>query len=120
MFRSLHLINNKKDMYIQLYDYFANKIRFGVFKPGDKLPTYSELINEYSISKVTISKAYRMLQDKGLVTLSTKGTFVTEQTPNTADTITMMFEEIIRTAKEYGAADGDIKSAINTISQRYE
>lgn len=120
MFKSLHLVNNKKDMYMQIYDYFSNKIRFGVFKPGDKLPTYSEFINEYSVSKVTVQKAYRLLQEKGLVILSTKGTFVADQNPSTAEAIVMLFGDIIRTAKEYGTADSDILTALDTVRQRFE
>jgi DNA-binding transcriptional regulator YhcF (GntR family) len=58
-------------------------IEFGVsngdFKPGSRLPSVRSLAAELGTSPVTVSQAYRTLQDRGLIeTTPGRGTFVRE------------------------------------------
>ncbi len=74
-------INRNKDipLYVQIVNYWENKIRKGDLKPGVQLPTEKELMKLHSVSRITIKQAIRTLVDKGLVeTVQGKGTFVNE------------------------------------------
>ena len=65
--------------YAQLRETLFSAISAGHWKPGDKLPTESELTRMTPFSLGTVQRALRALVDEGLVTRSQgSGTFVTE------------------------------------------
>ena len=39
-----------KDLAPQIYEFYRNKICFGDYKPGDKLPSYKSLAEKYAVS----------------------------------------------------------------------
>lgn len=54
-------------------------IRSGEYKPGDKLPTEGELMEKFSVSRITVREAVRKLRTMGLVEVRQgDGTFVKE------------------------------------------
>lgn len=58
-------------------------IRSAEYKPGDKLPTEGELMEKFSVSRITVREAVRKLRTMGLVEVRQgDGTFVKELTPN--------------------------------------
>ena len=58
-------------------------IRSGEYKPGDKLPTESELMEHFSVSRITVREAVRKLRTMNLLEVRQgDGTFVKELTPN--------------------------------------
>ena len=60
-----------------LSEEFENKIRQGLFNEGDKLPTESELVRSYDVSRTVVREALSKLQAGGLVeTRHGIGTFV--------------------------------------------
>lgn len=71
--------NNGVPFYIQIKNQITNNIRKGVLKVGDKLPTERQLATELNISRNTISNAYNLLEQEGvLVSYQGRGTFVDE------------------------------------------
>lgn len=73
----LDLKNNSSPLYLQITEYFINKIRAGSFKPGDKLPSEELLAEQLGVSRMTVNKALRDLTINGLVTrIPGSGTFV--------------------------------------------
>jgi DNA-binding GntR family transcriptional regulator len=57
-----------------------HKIETGEYRPGDRLPGYTELTAAYATSKETIASALRKLQEEGLITVTKKrGTYVRVQ-----------------------------------------
>ena len=61
----------------QLRADLSRKIEDGIYKPGDRLPSESELVEAYGVSRVTVRAALGMLVDEGvLVKRRGKGTFV--------------------------------------------
>lgn len=65
--------------YRQIEEDLRYKILFGHWKPGDQIPTESELCEQHKVSRITIRKAINELENAGyLVSQSGKGTFVTE------------------------------------------
>ena len=57
----LDLKNNSSPLYLQITEYFINKIRAGSFKPGDKLPSEELLAEQLGVSRMTVNKALRDL-----------------------------------------------------------
>ena len=63
-------------MYKQIVNLLNEKIEKGELKPGDKLPSEAELMEAYSVSRITIRSAISELEEDGLVIRSRgKGTF---------------------------------------------
>lgn len=60
-----------------LSEEFENKIRQGLLQEGDKLPTETELVRSYDVSRTVVREALSKLQASGLVeTKHGIGTFV--------------------------------------------
>ena len=67
-------------LHAQLYDTLLEQIRSGVFAPGSKLPTESELIDLYGVSRMTVRRAVDDLRRDGIVERKPAlGTFVRDQ-----------------------------------------
>ena len=66
-----------RPIYIQIIDNFHSQISAGILQPGDKLPSVRELAAQMSINSNTIQRAYREMEQLGLIqTLPGKGCFV--------------------------------------------
>ena len=67
-----------------------------VFKPGEKIPSERELVEQFQVSRVTIREALRNLQSSGLISIRRgirAGAYVSELT---SDPITENFQNLIR------------------------
>lgn len=72
-------LNNSshKPLYLQLKEVIKEDIKRGKYKPGQKLPTESELCNIYEISRITVRRAISdLVEEKILQRQQGKGTFV--------------------------------------------
>jgi GntR family transcriptional regulator len=68
--------------YIQIADELVKQIRAGVLKPGDMVPSESELVDRYGVSGGTIRKAMAEVRASGLVeTRHGKGSSVKDRPP---------------------------------------
>ena len=66
-------------LYVQLMEEIEKNIKNGIYKPGDRIMTESEMAREYGVSLITVRKAVGSLIEKGLVIRRQgKGTFVTK------------------------------------------
>jgi GntR family transcriptional regulator len=66
-------------LYYQLKEQIKKKIEGKVWKPGDLLPTETELEEQFSVSRTTVRQAISELQIEGYVLKQQgKGTFVTK------------------------------------------
>ena len=64
--------------YAQLADLLRGRIERGVWGPGTRLPSLEQLIEEFSLARVTVRQAIDMLHREGLVSPQQgRGTFVT-------------------------------------------
>ncbi|MCB5236403.1 PLP-dependent aminotransferase family protein [Niallia circulans] len=69
--------NSNVPLYLQIVDMIEQKISYGVFSPGSKLPSERKLAELLGVHRSTISLAYLELRSKGIVdTLRGKGTLV--------------------------------------------
>ena len=101
-------IQSGKDLSPQIYEFYRNKICFGDYKPGDRLPSYKSLSEKYAISYSPIKAAYQALEREGFIRLSIKGSIVASK-----------LDEMLQTALDFGAAKEDIVEAIDFIMEKY-
>ena len=59
--------NDTDPIYRQLYDRMIESMLDGIFDDGDVLPSVRQVASDYLINPITVSKAYQMLVDDGLV-----------------------------------------------------
>ncbi|TDC38345.1 GntR family transcriptional regulator [Micromonospora sp. 15K316] len=70
---------NRPADYLRVVNGITEQINSGELAVGDKLPTYAQLADQYSVSVSTAQAALRILRDRGLVEgQQGKGTFVAE------------------------------------------
>ncbi|MFN0084308.1 MAG: GntR family transcriptional regulator [Blastocatellia bacterium] len=73
-------ISNRIPLYYQLENLLLEKINSGSFGPGDRLPTESDLIRQYGVSRITVRQALTSLVEEGLIERRQgRGTFVAER-----------------------------------------
>lgn len=66
--------------YANIAEDIATRIRDGEYGPGDKLPSYTQLADLYSVSFSTAARAVALLRDRGLVIGAPgRGLFVAER-----------------------------------------
>ncbi|WDE12625.1 GntR family transcriptional regulator [Thalassomonas haliotis] len=64
-------------IYLQLYQQVITRILDGYIREGEALPSVRKVAADYQVNPLTISKAYQMLQDEGIVEKQRgKGLFV--------------------------------------------
>lgn len=69
-------------LYQQLKDFVVRKIQEGVWQPGDRLPSESELVTQFGMSRMTVNRALRELAEQGrIVRVAGVGSFVAEDKP---------------------------------------
>lgn len=63
--------------YLQIIQYYADKIDSGELKEGDKLPTEREICNFFNVSRITARQALDELSNKGyIIKKQGKGSYV--------------------------------------------
>lgn len=63
--------------YLKIYNEIVGKIDSGVFETNTKLPSESQLMEEYSVSRDTVRKSLNLLEQNGYIEKSKgKGSFV--------------------------------------------
>lgn len=78
-------------VYYQLADDLKQQIEAGELKPGDAVPSESQLVSEYGISRVTVRRGLAILLEAGLIeTIRGIGNFVAKPKLNQ---VTLTFQE---------------------------
>ena len=78
-------------VYYQLADDLKQQIESGELKPGDVVPSESQLVSEYGVSRVTVRRGLAILLEAGLIeTIRGKGNFVAKPIFNQ---VTLTFKE---------------------------
>lgn len=95
--------NTPQALYRRAKDFVQGKLRTGVWKPGDLIPSENRLVQELGMSRMTVNRALRELTEEGhLVRISGVGTFVAESKPQSnLLRITNIADEIIARGHRY-------------------
>ena len=63
--------------YRQLAEILRARIESGQYRPGERIPTESELVEEFELARSTVRRAVSVLREDGLVhTVPQRGTYV--------------------------------------------
>lgn len=75
---TVHTTMNKQSAkYEVITEYIKDKIDKGSLKPGDKVPSENALTNKFSVSRDTVRRAFKALEDEGiLISRRGSGTYV--------------------------------------------
>ncbi|HEX3444815.1 MAG TPA: GntR family transcriptional regulator, partial [Chthoniobacterales bacterium] len=70
---------SRKPKYRQVFEAIEGAILSGHYQPGEKLPSEAGLVEEFGTSRITVVRALRELQQKGIVQRRAgSGTYVTD------------------------------------------
>jgi GntR family transcriptional regulator of arabinose operon len=84
-----------KPKHRQLFEELGNAIQKGSFVPGQRLPTEAELMQQYGVSRTTVTRTLRDLENRGVIWRRRgSGTFVREVEPTTTDQFGMLVHGI--------------------------
>lgn len=112
---------SKAPLYEQLAQQLRWQIAMGFLSPDEPLPSVRQLSGELGINPNTIQKAYRQMEQEGLIySRAGKGNFVTpavdeQRMKQQTDQIRVLQSEIGK-AKEMGIPEEEI---INLVRQEY-
>lgn len=88
------ITDRKGAIYTQLAEQLAGDIRNGLLKPGDKLPPQRELADYLDVHLSTVTRAYKLCEEQGLICAKVgQGTFISSDV-NTSDTLLYSNEEV--------------------------
>lgn len=71
--------NERLPLYIQIQDYFKDRIASGQLKVSDKIPSEKELMEQFGVSRITVANALIQLAKEGWIyRIPGRGSFVSE------------------------------------------
>ena len=89
--------NSGFPIYRQLAEHIKKQIASGAYKPGDLLPSESDYIREYNLSRTTVRLAFGLVTNAGLIRREQgKGTVVVEQVRSKLPSLVSFTEEAHR------------------------
>lgn len=69
-------------LYQQIKDFIASRIQDGTWMAGDRLPSESELVHQFGMSRMTVNRALRELVEQGRIRrIAGVGSFVADDKP---------------------------------------
>ena len=111
-------------LFKQLMNQIKNAVMAGLLKPGDALPSIRQLANDLELNHNTVAKAYQLLerdsviQTKGYRGTSIHGDAIQNSTVNMNDSITTKLSETIKSLRESGATDSEIRITFSTVMKK--
>ncbi len=92
------MINNKEQLYLQIKKYIENMIEMDELKPDDRVPSENELMEKFSVSRITAKRALNILSQEGKVyRMQGRGTFVASGAKKYIEVSEYNFEENVQT-----------------------
>jgi DNA-binding transcriptional regulator YhcF (GntR family) len=116
--------SSPEPLWEQLSTVIAERIRRGSLAPGTRLPPVRALAGDLELAPNTVAKAYRALEDQGLIVgRGRRGTFVTDRLPKRLTGRELRLGEaadaFVRRGRQLGFGDDDIRRAlIRTLRER--
>jgi GntR family transcriptional regulator len=104
--------------YEQLRVQVARLVTAGALTNGTRLPSVRQLARDLGIAPGTVARAYRELEDEGVVVgRGRHGTVVTHEVPGSADArrrqaLSAAADQLAVTARDLGFGDAEIEAAL--------
>ena len=75
---------NRTPIYEQIVDNIEKYVALGILKEKEQIPSIREMASSIGVNPNTVKKSYDILESRGIIrTISTKGTFISENTKKT-------------------------------------
>ena len=108
--------------YLQVVQQVEQALRLGHLQPGDQLPTVKQVVAELAINPNTVFRAYRELENLGLVEgRQGVGTFVLRRPqgppPSTQARLAKSLDRWITSARQEGLDDAAIEALVRSVLQ---
>ena len=113
--------NLSSPLFKQLMDQIKKAVMDGLLKPDDSLPSIRQLANDLELNHNTVAKAYRLLErDSVIQTKGYRGTSIHDDaiknsSVNMNDSITIKLNKTIKSLRESGATDSEIRIAFSNV-----
>ena len=113
--------NLSTPLFNQLMDQIKKAVMDGLLKPGDSLPSIRQLANDLELNHNTVAKAYRLLErDSVIQTKGYRGTSIhvdaiQNSTVNMNASLTTKLGKTIKSLRESGATDSEIRIAFSDV-----
>lgn len=69
--------------YVEIANELRRRITEGTYLPDERLPPVEDLAKDFQVSRVSISRSYRLLKRDTLIYTTPAGTFVRPKPPTT-------------------------------------
>ncbi|WP_438432089.1 GntR family transcriptional regulator [Gorillibacterium sp. sgz500922] len=77
--------NDRQPLYMQIQDYFKDRIKNGSLQAGDKIPAEKELMEQFDVSRITVANALvQLAKDGWIYRIPGRGSFVSEPAAETS------------------------------------
>ena len=113
--------------YVQIVEQVENYLATGELKPGDQRPTVRQLASELRVNFNTIARAYRMLDEAGLIsTQQGRGTYLLDQPSKDAalklkqETLDAQIKRFLRSLAKQGFGFEESQSTIQKFLQWWQ
>ena len=116
--------NLSTPLFQQLIDQIKKGVMDGLLKQGDPLPSIRQLANDLELNNNTVAKAYRLLdRDSVIQTKGYRGTVIhadakQNSAVNMNDSISTKLSETIKSLRESGATDSEIRIAFSNVMKK--
>lgn len=116
--------NSGIPIYVQIVDQVRALLLSGELKPGDQLPTVRQLASELRVNFNTIARAYRLLDEAGLIsTQRGRGTYLldTDEADDheifKRDSIEVQIKTLIQSLVIQGYSVEEIRLTMETLTR---
>ena len=107
-------------IYTQIVEQIRHMLASGELKPGDQLPTVRQLATDLRVNFNTIARAYRMLDEAGLIsTQQGRGTYIWE-TPSPEASQKLRLEGLNELTQRYLAEAVALGFSLDEVRQNFE
>lgn len=110
-------VSGREPIYIQIEKSIIKFINLGVYEENSPLPSVRSLAMELGINPNTVSKAYRDLEQQGVIyTIAGKGVFVNKtELESVHEKIASQIKAVVSDAKMAGMNKNDIVDIVNGV-----
>jgi GntR family transcriptional regulator len=120
-------LRSKVPAYLQIVDQVRGLVASGPLRPGDQLPTVRQLAADLRINFNTVARAYRMLDEAGVIsTQQGRGTYVVEAPPPARSrklrqtSLDHLGREFLASAARLGFSPAEVRSMIAEAIDHWE
>lgn len=113
-------------IYTQIVEQVRQQVVSGELKPGDQLPTVRALALELRVNFNTVARAYRLLDDAGIIsTQQGRGTYILEVPPPEQtdklrqQALQALTRDYLSEAIRLGCSSDEISKALNEQLEKY-